>query len=272
MAIIQNIFLGSCFLDFLLGLSLHSDKLGTPAREHWGCCPPHGGPDPRPRAEPSIPWRARPLTMAELSTPWLYPPGRAPLRGPSVSSAGIEPAPNPIPPIPPRGTLDLSRVHSDTKGLGLGSVCAAVRVVVSSLTTTTQRSRHSPSHRAPPTTESRVEAPGLLRSCSFQGRHRPSVQIPGQCAPPGPALAKQEAGRGPLPSPPPHQVPWHQVGMSPLRAPPPPFSERSSRPQNQENQDLPKCSPRDQDRQPGLAGPTAAHPRRILRQRFRPRE
>lgn len=228
MAIIQNIFLGSCFLDFLLGLSLHSDKLGTPAREHWGCCPPHGGPDPRPRAEPSIPWRARPLTMAELSTPWLYPPGRAPLRGPSVSSAGIEPAPNPIPPIPPRGTLDLSRVHSDTKGLGLGSVCAAVRVVVSSLTTTTQRSRHSPSHRAPPTTESRVEAPGLLRSCSFQGRHRPSVQIPGQCAPPGPALAKQEAGRGPLPSPPPHQVPWHQVGMSPLRAPPPPFSERSS--------------------------------------------
>ena len=72
---------------------------------------------------------------------------------------------------------------------------------------------------------------------------------------------------------PPHQVPWHQVGMSPLLPPgQPPFSERSSRPQNQENQDLPKCSPRDQDQQPGLAEPTAAHPHRILRQRFCPRE
>lgn len=44
----------------------------------------------------------------------------------------------------------LSHVHSDIKGLGLGSVCAAVRMVVSSLTTTTQRSRHSPSHRPRP--------------------------------------------------------------------------------------------------------------------------
>lgn len=68
----------------------------------------------------------------------------------------------------------------------------------------------------PPPTESRVEAPGLLWSCPSQGRHHPSAQIPGQCAPPGPALAKREAGGGTLPPPPSHQVPWHQVGMSPL--------------------------------------------------------
>ena len=197
MAIIQNVFLGSCFLDFLSGLSLHSDKLGTSTREHWGCCPPHGGPNPRPRTE--------------LSTPWLYPPGRAPLRGPSVSSAGIAPAPTPLHPSHQEECLTFCPSSTQTPR-GLGSVCAAIRVAVSSLTTATQRSRHSPSHHP----ESRVAAPGLLRPCPSQGRHHPSAQIPGLCAPPGLALAKREAGRGPLSPPPLHQVHWHQVGMSPL--------------------------------------------------------